>query len=1005
MGVPRIHTVPEDWNGGAILMGEDDTIEGRLSTLTSRITEINNELSSRPKLYFDEGTPYLMDTLQDNTSSQIIDSGGFPVTARIRVSFVGETFGLATHSADGLMSATDKGKLDGIESGAQVNTVTGVKGDAEAAYRTGNINITPGNIGLGNVDNTADADKPVSAPQQAALQQRDAQIAQLREENALLQEIVRQMDPSIYQEASGNPVTIPDGYGGAALQSVTVDASLAGQTVTLTRYGVERTGNTPTAAQTVTVGTGGVLENVTLTTLQGENVIYASDGTSGIPLTVRYRADPGYMRYATYPAKTASGNPASFTDGAEDVPVKSLTVAFAPVQSGSGDPSPENVRPITGYTGVTICVSDYADPAILGVEVDMEAKTFIRIADAAGLSAGTDFDRFGLFGRRRRCNVLDDGTIAAWYGDEDFRTDGSNGQVMVFQPRFYYKVEPLKLEAYTFERDGETVTGYHLRKARYYVSDVWHESFKLHPAFLRDGQELDYLCLSAFEGSLYDVSAGAYITDDAQVADFNADKLCSIAGAKPLSGSSRNLTRANTRRLAQNRGPGWEQMYIKAAAASQLLMLVEYAAFDMQSAIGTGITSKAGGSGNEAEPTGATVNLGNASGQSASENNQNAVSYRGEENIWGNIWKWIDGLNVQNPETIESGAHGKLYVADHGFADDTGQTPYEDTGIYPVCKSGYANAFGYSEVCDYLFAASEVGGNSDLPVGDYFYNNNVGWRLSLSGGYWNIGASGGAFHLHLNSAVTSYARYTGGRLVYVPYVGGKYRGAKAQHRSFGQTVYGGTLSAQTGKLTVTHGVIQSYDPAVDAQKLTGAWLSDRDSADSGENILDPEVFLEADGWINDGNGYVGKVQAFYDAFHSGIPGLQFEQNTQYQLSLYYHSQATDCCTICFLHTDGTKSRRITTAYPNRQTLLSTPGKTVQALIADSISGSAALKNRIINPTLERVPPTTGAQVVYALETPIAYQLNPAEIPTLLGENRVFTDAGNAAVEYRADTMI
>ena len=55
----------------------------------------------------------------------------------------------------------EKTKLAGIEAGAQVNTVTGVKGDSESTYRVGNINITKANIGLGNVDNTADANKDV----------------------------------------------------------------------------------------------------------------------------------------------------------------------------------------------------------------------------------------------------------------------------------------------------------------------------------------------------------------------------------------------------------------------------------------------------------------------------------------------------------------------------------------------------------------------------------------------------------------------------------------------------------------------------------------------------------------------------------------------------------------------------------------------------------------------------------------------------------------------------
>lgn len=75
----------------------------------------------------------------------------------------------SSSSTSGLMSAIDKTKLDRIESGAQKNTVTGVKGNSESSYRTGNINITKTNIGLGNVDNTSDVNKPVSTAQQAAL--------------------------------------------------------------------------------------------------------------------------------------------------------------------------------------------------------------------------------------------------------------------------------------------------------------------------------------------------------------------------------------------------------------------------------------------------------------------------------------------------------------------------------------------------------------------------------------------------------------------------------------------------------------------------------------------------------------------------------------------------------------------------------------------------------------------------------------------------------------------
>ncbi len=51
---------------------------------------------------------------------------------------------------------------------------------------------------------------------------------------------------------------------------------------------------------------------------------------------------------------SASGEIASFPDGADALPFKSVAVNIAPLQSGSGDPSPDNVRPISGWTAVNV---------------------------------------------------------------------------------------------------------------------------------------------------------------------------------------------------------------------------------------------------------------------------------------------------------------------------------------------------------------------------------------------------------------------------------------------------------------------------------------------------------------------------------------------------------------------------------------------------------------------------------------------------------------------------
>ena len=50
--------------------------------------------------------------------------------------------------------------------------------------------------------------------------------------------------------------------------------------------------------------------------------------------------------------KTASGSIASFDDGGENLPLKSLLVNIEPKQSGSGDPSPTNIRSISGWSEV-----------------------------------------------------------------------------------------------------------------------------------------------------------------------------------------------------------------------------------------------------------------------------------------------------------------------------------------------------------------------------------------------------------------------------------------------------------------------------------------------------------------------------------------------------------------------------------------------------------------------------------------------------------------------------
>lgn len=432
------------------------------------------------------------------------------------------------------------------------------------------------------------------------------------------------------------------------------------------------------------------------------------------------------------------------------------------------------VADIRAYLGIT------ADD-IVGIQVDYKNKTFKRLAGAANLTKGSDFDKFTMFGGRKRCNVADDGSIVAWYGDADYKEDGSMGQVMVYQPKFYYLVCPVEYDPI------DTGIGYHLRKANYYVSEKPRAGFRLHPAFYdASGNEIDYFLTSAYEGSIYDASASAYLLNDEQVMNTGEDKFSSIAGARPASGSSQNLTRPNIEAMAQNRGTNWHGDLIKQVSAEQMLMIIEMGMMNLQTAIAQGVVSLPWTTGSDttssyAAATGSTASLGNGTGRAektttyeggvAKEytvDGKTSVCWRGKENFWGNIWKFVYGINIWGNGKMGG---GQPYIcSDFSFAESKNSGNYEPAGFTVTNANGYISAMGYSTACDWLFIASECLGNSSLPVGDYTYItvNLNGYRIALLGGDWNDGGSAGGFCWSLSSGVGGRGRHIGGRLVYIP---------------------------------------------------------------------------------------------------------------------------------------------------------------------------------------------------------------------------------------------
>lgn len=516
--------------------------------------------------------------------------------------------------------------------------------------------------------------------------------------------------------------------------------------------------------------------------------ILAAQYAAGMPVTVYYElSEPIIIQHtptaipAIYPATNIysdQGNISVTYNRDSNQVYRELTDSLGgKVDKVSGEKIMADVDDIKAYLG-------YIDEDIVGICVDYKNKVFKRLAGACDRTAGADFDQFEMFGGRKRCNVADDGTITAYYGDDGYIEDGSKGQVMVYQPAFYYRVVPLE-----YDRNTQSGIGYHLRKANYYVSSIPKVGFKLHPAFYdKNGNPVKYILLSAYEASLWQASTSSYVndgTDNSTTWDLTADRICSVAGKKPISGLYKLLTKPNLETIAANRGDGWHGDLIKAESANQLLMLIELGMMNTQTAIGQGITSITDNAAyNCGSLTGSTSALGNATGSAASTINEKggvqttetaagkvSITYRGMENSWGNLWKHVNGINIWGDGTMGG---GQPFVSDDFiFNESKRDGNYKPVGFTLANADGYINAMGYGgEEYDWLFMPSEVGGTSVLPVGDYFYKiaDLNGYRIARLGGGWYGGSVAGGFYWSCSNGVGGRDRAAGGRLVYVPTV-------------------------------------------------------------------------------------------------------------------------------------------------------------------------------------------------------------------------------------------
>lgn len=254
-----------------------------------------------------------------------------------------------------------------------------------------------------------------------------------------------------------------------------------------------------------------------------------------------------------------------------------------------------------------------------------------------------------------------------------------------------------------------------------------------------------------------------------------------------------NLTRDQFRQAARNRGSGWEMYTYGAHKTLFWLFAVEYATLNSQKpfnaqkdangfaqgGLGLGPTQMTNwanfNNANPLIPCGYTNEFGNSSGEKAyvvknSSDGTHATlmtnRYRGIENPFGHIWKYVDGANVQ----VTTGDSGLsiLWTTNNPLNfSSTSYTGYDKKGN--ICRTdGYAKKMLLGEDGDIV--TTEIGGSSSTYWCDYYATNTSANRMQVIqvGGNADSGTSASLAYVSAGDPPSGAYCRVGSRLCFFP---------------------------------------------------------------------------------------------------------------------------------------------------------------------------------------------------------------------------------------------
>ena len=400
-----------------------------------------------------------------------------------------------------------------------------------------------------------------------------------------------------------------------------------------------------------------------------------------------------------------------------------------------------------------------------------------RIKDSVGLVANAtkngesvknDFDSLLPWSEIKSCNYdITTEKVKAWFGDATFNFNGSNGDVYTYIPDIYLKIYQeddydyvlisdversgfVKYDSFYISRYTMSIISNKLRSYTGLPPTVGKTISQFRTLAKQLGDKFSLLDYRYFVlQMLYLVEYANYNSQEmlgnGLIMQQQATALITETGTNRIVVSSTNLYVGRTVSV----GTAWANTSI--ATNRKITKIEDYndgsitgkAVYFDGNAVNITVGNVIWGCG---QHSGQCNNLGMKSGCIVSDGYHSMI-YRGIENIFSNVWQFIDGITTVDRVSYICKEH-------LAYEDSKITEPYKKIGYTNANADGYIKKIGFDSNEPLVRFPVEVGGNSSIGTSDY-YNQNIQTRLALVGGGFYDGAYSGFWCCSFNGGFSN----------------------------------------------------------------------------------------------------------------------------------------------------------------------------------------------------------------------------------------------------------